>query len=130
MGGSTANPAPGSPQKRVRKTADEISEEIAEAQRECRRILIQRLGDELPNAKARPAERATCYGILTDKDIKWQQMRAEAEARGAHTPLSDFDREQLEACAEAYALCERAGIERPTGPLRTGRRGTRTNTRR
>ena len=47
---STANPAPGSPQKRVRKTADEISEEIAEAQRECRRILIQRLGDELPNA--------------------------------------------------------------------------------
>ena len=98
---STTNPAPGSHQEKVRQTADEISEEIAEAQRECRRILIQRLRQELPNAKARPAELATCYGILTDKDIKWQQMRAEAEARGAHTPLSDLDREQLEARAEA-----------------------------
>ena len=59
---NTRNPTPGSPQERVRKTADEISEEIAEAQRECRRILIQRLRNELPNAKARPAELATVYG--------------------------------------------------------------------
>ena len=70
----------------MRQTADEISQEIAEVQRECRPILIQPLRDELPHAKARPAELATCDGILTDKDHKWQQLKAEAEARG-FTPL-------------------------------------------
>jgi transcriptional regulator with XRE-family HTH domain len=92
---NTRNPPPGSMQARVRQSADDLSREIQAAQTECRLILIERLRDELPTAKARPAELATVYGILSDKDHRYQEARARARTEGEAQALETLGRDVL-----------------------------------